>query len=374
MTLLAVIVVVDLLLALAIAATALRTRRSAIRRRLQRRRSRRFERVPPRLMELLRSNDDEVLIETLVAAGMHAVDAAPALVPIVEIVRERTGRVQFVAAWAAVRILGESPGGLGLLQQDASAAVRTVVVRAALHAGRLDSSVVTPVMAGALRDPDATVRRAAAAGLRDLDPEPSLYPALVAAMEDPAAVVRLAAADAIGRGRSRLDPSAMCTLVESADGPARHVFLVALTQSGGTGDAFVSMAQNPSSPHRLAAIRLLGASRSREVRAALVHLLDESDRTVRAESAAAAAWIARTAYPDPIEPALTDRLLALVERHSSPAIVEPAIEALAHSGDERVPPALLARIPGSPQAIGERLVEAAALFGHLQRWRRAAGA
>jgi len=273
-----------------------------------------------------------------------------------------------------VRILGESPGGLRLLQQDASAAVRTVVVRAALHAGRLDSSVVTPVMAGALRDPDATVRRAAAAGLRDLDPEPSLYPALVAAMEDPAAVVRLAAADAIGRGRSRLDPSAMCTLVESADGPARHVFLVALTQSGGTGDAFVPMAQNPSSPHRLAAIRLLGASRSREVRAALVHLLDESDRMVRAESAAAAAWIARTAYPDPIEPALTDRLLALVERHSSPAIVEPAIEALAHSGDERVPPALLARIPGSPQAIGERLVEAAALFGHLQRWRRAAGA
>src|SRR5262249_31854568 len=98
MTLLAVIVVVDLLLAFAIAAPSFRPRRFTIRRGLHRRKSGRFERAQPRLMELLRSDDDDVLIETLVAAGRHAVEAAPALVPVVEIVRERTGRVQFVAA------------------------------------------------------------------------------------------------------------------------------------------------------------------------------------------------------------------------------------------------------------------------------------
>jgi HEAT repeat protein len=311
------------------------------------------------------------LIDPLVSIGRAPDAAEGALDAVVQLVRERSGRTQFVASWACCRLLRARPDAVSLLQHDASAAVRLVVVRAVALLQRDDRSVtmrLTPIVARALEDSDESVRRAAAAMLPPFAAAAALREILLASLTDPVAEVRQAAAHAIGSWQPPPDARTLCELLTRIDEHAGRELLIALSQSGYRAEDVAALALDGDPASRLAAIRLLGTTRSARAPQVLASLLDDPQREVRAASASAAAWLARREYPEPLDRALTDGLIALLARERASTVLAAVLDALAHSGDARVPAAVLGRIAESAESTRERLVEAAALFGHLTRW------
>jgi len=364
-------VVVDVVLAIAIAvAPVMRSCAGSPRRRRHLTASSRPD-LLAEVLPRLESGRDEVVIDALVSIGRAPDAAAGALAEVAQLVRERSGRTQFVASWACGRLLRARPDALSHLQRDDSAAVRLVVVRAAALLQREDPSVtmrLAPIVARALEDSDESVRRAAAAMLSPFASAADMREILLASLTDPVADVRQAAARAVGSWQPPPDARTLCELLTRIDEHAGRELLIALSQSGHRAGDVAALALDGDPPLRLAAIRLLGTTRSARAPQVLASLLNDPQREVRAASASAAAWLARRAYPEPLDRALTDGLLALLARERASTVLAAALDALAHSGDARVPAAVLGRIAETSESTRERLVEAAALFGHLTRW------
>src|SRR5262245_38755836 len=168
---------------------------------------------------------------------------------------------------------------------------------------------------------------------------------LVSALVDAVPDVRHAAAGAIGSVSILRSESTLCELLGRIDEHTGRTVLLGLPrlpQVLPIGAA--AIATDRAARDRMAAIRVLGADLSAQAASVLALLLDEPDRSVQIEAARAAVWMARCTYPDRLDPTLADRLLAVLGRERTTALLVPVIDALAHSGDSRVPAALLGRM------------------------------
>ena len=368
------ILAVDVVLVAAIAlATA--TARGRLRRQRGRLRAFAFRGDDAELTARLASAHEAVVLAALVAIGRAPAASASMLGVVAQLVADAAGRVQLAASWACVRILRAHPHLLIVLHDNPSPAVRMAVVRTLRVLAREDEMAALRFGSLAVRvlgDRDESVRRAAAAIIPFFAPAPEMRSALVPALTDDGPDVRHAAAAAMGTTSIGVNGSTLCDVLSQVDEDTSRAMLLGLSRlPDNLPRGVAAIATNRAARHRMAAIRLLGAGRSAPGALVLASLLDDSDRNAQIEAARAAAWLARCTYPDRLDRTLADRLLVVLGRERTPALLVPVIDALAHSGDSRVPAAFLGRMADTQDSIRERLVEATALFGHLGRWSHA---
>jgi len=325
----------------------------------------------PRLLALLESRNERLVLEALVVVGRGSSTYAGALVSLAQLVRDGSPRIRFVASWACLRVLRTCPDVLDMLQSDASPDVRSIVVRAAGYRHRhvaVMPAAMESVVRSAINDPEPSVRQSAVEALLRCGSGPTARAALIKALGDPVQEVRIAAAHAFSTMHAALPAHRICRALSRADPQTGDALLIALwTAEGSIREDMAPIAMDPHAPDRIAAIRLLGGACGRRAQAVLATLLDDPDQHVRLESAAASAWAARASHPRPLESVLVDRLLASLAREVAPVLVH-AIDALAYCGDARAPAALMKHIPRCSGSLRERLVEAVAKFDQLAEW------
>ncbi len=325
----------------------------------------------PRLLTLLSQADRREAIEALIAIGRNPVEYAGALVVLPPLVREGDPRVRLAATWACIRLLRACPEAISLIQEDASPAVRTAVVRAAALLSD-DTNVVRAethrALLHAVKDADPEVRRAASAACVRFATVPSFRRDLVEAFGDRPHDLPAVAVAAICAAPLLCDVRSLCATLSETPRKTAHAMLLAMSRLDQSIAAEATpVAFDHQSPLRTAAIRLLGTDQHPRAQEALAALLADTERTVRLEAAGAAAWSARSNYPRRLHRSLVERLIVTLEQDDS-ALLEHVIDALAHSGDPSVPAALIARIPVSSGRIRERVIEAGVLFAFLTRW------
>jgi HEAT repeat protein len=270
-----------------------------------------------------------------------------------------------MATWACFRILSRCTDAFEQLEQDRSPAVRAIAVLAAAATPAPDR--VSSLVRAALDSPEPTVRRAGVAALARLDAGPFLE-ALTKRFSDRVIDIRLAAARVFAATAGGADQLPLCQILSRIDAPTARAILSWLPHQGArTCAATASIAADHRRRDRATAIALLGTGCAASAGPVLLTLLADPDPVIRSAAAAAAAAAARSGYPRPLDRAMVDRLLQLLERDSHPSVVIRVIDALASSLDPRVPAALLQRIPASSGPVRERIIEAGALFAQL-RW------
>lgn len=323
---------------------------------------------PGQVAELLRERDAALIVEALSAIAREPAKSAAVLEEAAQLVRAGAPRVRLAASRACRRIMTACPGTRDLLARDPVAPLRVLAVRAAaLDAGGPSSSTGPDIVVRAMRDPDPEVRRAALRAPVRLVSEPVMA-SWMERLADPVLDIRLAAARLIATHSTACDGARLCQVLTRTDDHTSHALLAALSRPDQRVGAEVrSIATDRQAPDRRAAIRLLGTGPDPVARRALLSLLSDGDSAVRLESITATAAFARTAYPQPLDRLLVDRLLALLAEESRQTILAGIVEALACSLDARVPAAFLERIPSSTGPMRERLIESAALFAHLMR-------
>ncbi|MFG6297281.1 fumarate reductase/succinate dehydrogenase flavoprotein subunit [Streptomyces rochei] len=170
-----------------------------------------------------------------------------------------------------------------------------------------------PALAAALADPDAGVRAAAAASLRELvetlEPEPALGDALVAALSEADPVARAAALDVL-RALRLGDTGLFAASLSDADTGVRIAAVRALVSVDAVGELARAATADPSREVRVALAKALAAVTAARpdgatsagvgpdvVRSALTGLLDDPDALVRA---AAYEALGTTGCPAPL--------------------------------------------------------------------------
>jgi len=315
-------------------------------------------------LDALFQRGEPLALDALHLFGQQASTDRAALDRVVQLVRSGPPYVRLMASWACFRILSRYSDALEQLDEERSPELRAIAVLAAAG-GTASSARVSSLVRGALKAQEPPVRRAGLAALTRLDPVPFLEP-LIERLSDHVIDIRLAASRLFAASAAGADDLPLCQVLSRIDPPTARTILAWLPpQRPGTCAATASIATDPSRRDRTTAIALLGAGCAASARPVLLTLLGDPDPAVRSAGAAAAAAAARNGYPQPLDHALVDRLIHLLERESHTSVVIPVIDALASSLNPTVPAVLLQRIPASAGPVRERIVEASALFAQL---------
>jgi HEAT repeat protein len=330
------------------------------------------EPVSPALARLEAAREREVL-ETLVTIGIHSSTYLGALVAVTQLIRDGSERVRLVATWVLVQMIRHRPELVPVLIEDASPLVRLAVVTGVVTLQRRRRGHVPnagAIILKATGDSETAIRHAAVAALCGASGNRAVRDSLLKVLSSEASPpLRATAARALGTVLADADSVQRLQTLASADVASQRILLAELSRTGHTVDShLIAVVSNPAAPQRLAAIRLLGSAGGARAEALIAQFLSDPDDQVRSEGAAAAAWIARTAYPAPISGALGTALVNAAEQETTPAVVGHLIEAISYSRDKRAPAALLKRIPVSAGPVKDRLIEAVALYERLNQW------
>lgn len=188
---------------------------------------------------------------------------------------------------------------------------------------------------------------------------------LLRALSDADPNIRLTAARLVGERRIGDDVALVEVLTTVDEAAGRLLVGSRPAQHGPPPSELLAIAARADERGRVAAIRLLGAYVDSRSRRALAALLADADARIRGEAASALAASTRLGYPNPLEPAIVNRLIEMLGGERSQTVIVEVVDALTYSLDRQVPAALMRLIPSSNGAVRERLIEAGAVFAQL---------
>lgn len=283
-------------------------------------------------------------------------------------------RTRLIAAWAVARIISRCPH-VATDRSAGSSANELAQVRALMLTSGAGTAAATEHLRQALAAENPAVRRAALRAVECTDSSTALMDDLERRVHDRHPDIRLTAARLIGRAATDRDLSRLLRLLVATDAGMQQTLLTAMSRADQPlAVKAIAAAEDPSSADRLSAIAIVGTGSDGRARQAIATLLRDRDPGVRSAAAVAAGRTLRIGWPmkgsalaaaDAPRDRLVDQLLRLVAEESIAAVLHPVVQALACSGDDRAPAALLGRISSASPALRERLIEGSALIAQL---------
>ncbi len=326
------------------------------------------------LLLFAQAPDSRLAHRALAAIGRspeHYCSTLPALAAILQDKSAAHRRIE--TAWAFRRVFRSRLESAPMLLNDMSPAIWPIVADSVRQLAVRSQDVVDALMR-AVSDPHQACREAACVALTDV-PDRRAFERLARAVHDQSLAVRLAATSALSR---RADAASMATLIAAAataDERGLRAIDHALERMRGVPIESVLMGMGGTSAAlsapQIRSLALIGTPQTLPV---LVPLLTDDSPAIRRAGAKSIAAIWRRTYPLVPDESVVTALLARFAVEKAPSVQAALIEAIECSADSRVSASLVGQIPLVDAALRERLVDATAMLGLLDRRRERSAA